>query len=181
MLRLSLNKTIIPIPGLLLLMYTILLLRPLLLVKLLKVILFNLRPPVKIKIKRKGRVRIRRKKIIINNLRKQKPILLMTKTNTSLTILSLSMVRIIIQNIVDDLLRLLSSCKGSGHLLHRSFFHNLFVLSSRPNWSFMTNLLPLPHLMYLCVLVTPRRMKLQSQLVLSPNIGSLPLNWVILY
>jgi hypothetical protein len=35
-----------------------------------------------------------------------------------------------------------------------------FLLSNKPNWLFMTNLIPLPHLMYLCVLVTPRRMKL---------------------
>jgi hypothetical protein len=90
------------------------------------------------------------------------------KERKNLVILVLSMVRIIIRKIVRDMLRLLSSCKGPIQLLHLSFCHNLFLLNSRPNWSIMTNLLPLPHLMYLCVLVTPRRMKCQS--LLEPKI-----------
>jgi hypothetical protein len=158
--RLSLNKSVIPIPSLLLLMYKILLLRVLLPIKPLKLIQFNLHLPVKIKIKIKGRVRIKRKKIIINNVINPRLILLMTKKNTNLVILALSVVRIVIRKIVHDVLRLLSSCKAPGHLLHLPFFHNHFLLSSRPSWSFMTNLLPLPHIMSLCVLVTPRRTNL---------------------
>jgi hypothetical protein len=73
-------------------------------------------------------------------------------------------VTIIIRKIVHDVLRLLSSCKGPGSLLHLPSCHNRFLLSNKPNWSFMNNLLPLHHLMSLCVLVTPRRTKLQSQL-----------------
>ena len=113
-------------------------------------------------------MRIRRTKIIINNLRSLKHNPSMIKINVKLVTLTLFVVMIIIQNIVHDVLRLLSSCKGPRHLLHPSFCHNRFLLSSRTNWSFMTNLLPLPHLMYLCVLVTPIRMKLQS--LLEPNI-----------
>jgi hypothetical protein len=92
----------------------------------------------------------------------------MIKKSENLVILVLSVVRTIIRNIVRDVQRLLSSCKEPGHLLHLSFCHNLFLLNNRPNWLFMTNLLPLPHLMYLCVLVTPRKMKLQS--LLEPKI-----------
>jgi hypothetical protein len=167
MLRISLNKPFIPIPSLLMLMYKILLLQ-LLPIKPLRLIRLNIHLSVKIKIKRKERVRIRRIKIIINNSISPRLILLMTKKSANLVIFVLSVVRIIIQNIVHDVLRLLSSYKGPRHLLHLSFCHNLFLLSSRPNWSFMTNLLPLPHLLYLCVLVTPRTTKLQS--LLNPKI-----------
>jgi hypothetical protein len=71
---------------------------------------------------------------------------------------------IITQNIVRDMLRLLSSSKGAENLLHLPFCHNLSLLSSKPNWSFMTKLLLLPHPMSLCVLVILKRMKLQSRL-----------------
>jgi hypothetical protein len=167
MLRLNLSKPVIPIPSLLLLVYKILL-QLLLLVKLLKLIHLNLHLPVKIKIKRKGRERIRRTKIIIINSINPRLILMMTKKSANLVILVLSVVTIIILNIVHDVLRLLSSCNGLGHLLHLLFCDNLFLLSNGPNWSFMTNLPPLPHIMYLCVLVNPRRTNLQFLLV--PNI-----------
>jgi hypothetical protein len=106
------KQAIIPIPSLILLMYKILLLQLLLPVKPLRLIRFNLHLPVKIKIKRKGRERIRRTKIIINNLINPRLSLLMTKKSANLIILVLSVVRIIIRNIVHDVLRLLSSCKG---------------------------------------------------------------------
>jgi hypothetical protein len=92
----------------------------------------------------------------------------MRKINVNLVTLVLFVVTIITQNIIHNTLRLLSSSKGPGSFLHLSFCHNLSLLSSRPNFSFMINPLPLPHLISLCVLVTPRRMKLQSQL--EPNI-----------
>jgi hypothetical protein len=119
-------------------------------------------PAGKNKNKNKGKGRNKEEKIIINNLRTPKHSLLLKNTNINFITLFLSMVRIIIRNIFHDMMRLLSSCKGLGHLLHPPSCHNCFLLSNRSNWSFMTNLLPLPHLMYLCVLVTPRRMKLQS-------------------
>jgi hypothetical protein len=168
MLRLSLNKPVIPIPNLLLLMYKILLLRLLLPVKPLRSIESNLHLLVKIKIKIKGRVRIKRIKLIINNLINPRLVLLMIKKSENLVILVLSVLRIIIRNIVQDTLMLLSSSKGPRHHLHLPFFHNLFLLNSRPSWLFMTKLLPLPHIMYLCVLVTPRRSNLQ--LLLDPKI-----------
>jgi hypothetical protein len=92
----------------------------------------------------------------------------MIKKRISLVILVLSVVRIIIRKIFHDVLRLLSSCKGPRHLLHLLLFHTFVLLRSKPNWSFTTNLPPLPHLMYLCLLVSPRRMKLQS--LLEPKI-----------
>jgi hypothetical protein len=67
-------------------MYKILL-EILLPVNLLKLIQFNLHLPVKIKIKRKGRVRTRRKKIIINNPINPSLNLLMTKKSENLVIL----------------------------------------------------------------------------------------------
>jgi hypothetical protein len=110
--------------------------------------------------KKKGRVKIKRTKIRINNLIDPRLNLLMTKTSENLIILALFLVRLIIQKIVHDMLTLLSSWKGLGHLLLPSFCHNHFLLIIRPNWSFITNLIPLPHVMYLCVLVTPRKMNL---------------------
>jgi hypothetical protein len=65
-------------------------------VKPLRLIRFNLHLPIKFKIKRKGRVRIRRKKIIINNPINPRLGLLMTKKNANLVILVLFVVRIII-------------------------------------------------------------------------------------
>jgi hypothetical protein len=53
-------------------------------------------PIGKIKIKRKGRVRIKRMKIIISNLINPRLNLLMKKKKTNLVILTLSVVRIII-------------------------------------------------------------------------------------
>jgi hypothetical protein len=85
-------------------------------------------PTGKNKIKRKGRVRIRRTKIIIKNLRKPKRNSLMRKINVNLIILALFVVTIIIRKIVHDALRLLSSCKGSGSLLCLSSCHNHFLL-----------------------------------------------------
>jgi hypothetical protein len=150
------------------LMYKILFLRLLLLVKCLKLIRFNLHLLVKIKIKIKGKVIIRRIKIIINNPINPRLILLMTNTRTNLLNFSLSVARIIIRKIFHNVLRLVSSFKGPGGLLHPPYCHNHFLLSNRPNWSLMNNLLPLPCLMYLCVPMTPRRTKLQS--LLKPNI-----------
>jgi hypothetical protein len=106
-------------------------------------------PTGKNKIKIKGRVIIRRTKIIIYNLRSPKHILLMTKINVNLITLSLFVVTIIIREIVHDALRLLSSCKEPRSHLHLSSCHNCFLLNSRPNWSFMTNLLLLLRLMSL--------------------------------
>jgi hypothetical protein len=143
-------------------MYKILLLLLLLPVKFFKLIRFNLHLPVKIKIKRKGRVRIRRKKVTLNNLRSPKHSPLMRKINVNLVTLALFVVTTIIRKIVHDTLRLLSSCKGPEILLHLSSCHNHFLLSTRPNCSFMTNILLLPSLMSLCVLVTLKRTKFQS-------------------
>jgi hypothetical protein len=166
--RLNPNKPIIPIPILLLLMYKMLLLRLPLLVKPLRSIQFSLCLPINIKIKRKGRVRKKRIKLIINNPKNPRLILLRIKKKKILVILVLSVVRTIIRKIVQDVQRLLSSCKEPRHLLHLSFCHNIFLLKNNPNWLFMTNPLPLPPLMYLCVPVTPRKMKLQS--LLKPKI-----------
>jgi hypothetical protein len=125
-------------------------------------------PTGKKKKKRKGAKRIRRIRIIINKPINPRLSPLTKKKSANLIILVLFVVRIIIRKIVHNVPRLLSSCKGSRHLLHPPFCHNLFLLSNSPNWSFMTNLPPLPNLMYLCALVTPRRTKLQS--LLEPNI-----------
>jgi hypothetical protein len=157
------HTSVTPIPNPLLLIYRMLLLLLLLPVKPPKLIRFNLHLPVKIKIKRKGRVRIRRTKIIINHLIKPKHNPLMRKINVSLVTLVLFVVMTIIRKIVHDVLRLLSSSKGTRIPLHLPSCHNHFLLSSRLNWSFMTNPLPLPHIMSLCLLVTLRRMKLPSQ------------------
>jgi hypothetical protein len=121
-------------------------------------------PTGKNQIKIKGRVRIRKTKIIINNLKKPKQKLLMRKINVNLITLALFVVMIITKNIVQDALRLLSSSKGLRSLLHLSFCHNLSILSNMLNWSFMTKLLPITHLMSLRLLVTLKRTKLQSQL-----------------
>jgi hypothetical protein len=88
----------------------------------------------------------------------------MRKISVNLVTLSLFVVTIITRKNFQDALRLLSSSKGPESLLHLSFCHNLSLLSSRPNWSFMTNILLLHHLMSLCVLVSLKITKLQSQL-----------------
>ena len=103
----------------------------------------------------------------------------MIRISINLDILSLFVVMIITRKIVHDAPRLLSSSKGPKILLHSSFCHNLSLLSNRPNWSFMTNLLLLPHHMSLCVLVTPRITKLQSQL--EPKIILLRKRKLIIY
>jgi hypothetical protein len=145
-------------------MHTILLFLPLLPVRLPKLILFNPRLPEKIQIKRKGRVRIRRTRIIIHNLINPKCKLLMIKTNVSLTTPTLSVVATIIRNIVQDVPKLLSSSNEPKNLLHLPFCHKISLLNKKPDWSFMTKL-PLPlHPMSLCVLVTQKRTKLQSEL-----------------
>jgi hypothetical protein len=77
-------------------MYKILLLLLLLPVKPTRLTLFNLHLPVKIKIKRKGRARINRKQIIINNPTNPRLSLLMTKKSTNLVILVLYVERIVI-------------------------------------------------------------------------------------
>jgi hypothetical protein len=64
--------------------------------------------------------------------------------------------------------KLLDSSKEPGLPLRLLFCHNLFLLNNRPNWLFMTNLLPLLALMCLCVLKIPRKMTLQ--LLLEPKI-----------
>jgi hypothetical protein len=160
-------------------MHKILLLLLLPLVRLPKLIMFNPHLPERIKIKRKGRVRTRRTRIIIHNMinPKQKP--LMRKINLNLVTPALFVVIIITRKIVRDVLRLLSSSKGPENLLHLLFCHNLSLLSSEPNWSFMTKLLLLPHLMSLCVLVILKRTKLQSQL--EPKINLHPKRKLMIY
>jgi hypothetical protein len=113
-------------------MYKIILLQLLLLVKLLKLIRFNLHLAVKIKIKRNGRERIRRKKIIINNPINPRLGLLMIKKIVNLIILVLSVVRIIIRKIVHDVLRLLSSYKGPGHSYTHHFVTTFSFLALGP-------------------------------------------------
>jgi hypothetical protein len=77
------------------------------------------------------------------------------------------MVTITTRKIVQDEPRSLNSFKELGILLHVPFCHNLSLLSSRPNWSFITNLLLPPLRMSLCVLVIKKRTTLQSQLGLN--------------
>jgi hypothetical protein len=60
--------------------------------------------------------------------------------------------------------RLLSSFKGPRNLPHLSFCPNLSLLNNRPNWSFMTNPLPLLLPMSLCVWVIQKRMVLRLPL-----------------
>jgi hypothetical protein len=88
----------------------------------------------------------------------------MIRISVNLDILSLSMVMITTRKIVQDVLRSLSSFKGSGSLPHLSFFHNLSLLNNRPTWSFMTNLLLPPLCISLCVLVILPRTMLKSPL-----------------
>jgi hypothetical protein len=92
----------------------------------------------------------------------------MIKKIENLIILSLSVAMTITRNIVRDVQTLLDSSKELGLPLCLSFFQNIFLLNNNPNWLFMTNLLPPPALMCLCVLVTPRKMKLHF--LLKPKI-----------
>jgi hypothetical protein len=158
--RSSLCILVTPIPYLIILMYQILLLLHLPLVRLLRLILFNPHLPEIIKIRRKGRVRISKTRIIIHSLINPKRKPLMRKININLVTLVLFVVMIVTRKIVQDALRLLSSSKGLGSLLHLPFCHNLSLLISRPNWSFMTKLILPNHLMSLCVLVTLKRTNL---------------------
>jgi hypothetical protein len=81
----------------------------------------------------------------------------MIRISINLDILALSIVIITTLKIFQDVPRSLSSSKGPQNLPHLSFCHNLSLLNSRPNWSFMTNPLLPPLRMSLCVLVILRR------------------------
>jgi hypothetical protein len=99
-----------------------------------------------------------------NNPQSESPkrIMLMRKINVNLITLVLFVNTTIMRKIVHDMSRSLSSSKGLGSILHLSSCQNSFLLRSRPDWSFMTNPLLLPHIMSLCLLVTLKITKLQS-------------------
>jgi hypothetical protein len=125
----SAHMPVTPIPNLIILIYKILLLLLLPPVRLLRLILFNPQLSGRIKIKRKGRVRTRRKRIIIHNLINSKCKPLMRNININLVTLSLFVVTIITQKIFHDVLRSLSSSKGPK-ILYTYHFITTFPFSA---------------------------------------------------
>jgi hypothetical protein len=161
-------KTVIPIPNIIILMQKVLLLLILASVRLPKLILFNLHLPKRIKINRKGRVRTRRKIIVIHNLIKPKCKPLMKKIRRKPRYPCLHLWKMIsTRKIVRRRAQVTKFLQGTEDTSYtRTVLSQPFPFSAaEPSWSFMTNLHLLPHLMSSCVLVIlQEERKFQSQL-----------------